>query len=342
MISYQATPAITAFLQKCEVHLNDNRKNAFFNMKVTLHNQLRVQTRLAEAGFHEFLQAKSLWPSLLISTDEYTFNPYYRNVPLQSHVKCGVEATNMRFESHRLFNANSIIDDPMRALNDSMQLRALDKPLDTRVLLKNNAVWMMNTPSESNTIDPIANKVRGRVLTFGLGIGYFVYMAMLNPDVTSIDVVELDENVITYFNTAIFPYLPHTCPVTIHHGDALKWMKQQASTYDHVFVDTYQNENDGLFWWLKGCELLPQSYEHCHYWIEDSITQRMRVAMFACLVNHSFKRYDTLTRQCMMKVFAAYRHQPITFTSVEDIQAWLYDHHLYRILAATPTTTFQK
>lgn len=336
MISYQASEAISAYVKQCELNLHDEQKNTFFNLKVHVQTQTQMQTRMAAAGFHEFLQPKSLWPSLFISTDHYKLNPYYQHVPLQSHEKCGVAATKMRFESHRLFNANGIIDDPLRALNDSMQLRALDKPLDTRILMKDNEVWMMNTPSESNTIDPIAAKVHGRVLTFGLGIGYFVYMAMLNPHVTAIDVVEVDLNVITYFNAVIRPYLPQTCALTIHHGDAEVWMRQHAHAFDHVFVDTYQNENDGMLWWLKGCELLTQPYDHTHYWIEDSISQRMRIAMFACLVNHNPKRYDKLTRQCITKVRAYYRHRPITFVQVSEIQAWLYDHRLYRLLAATP------
>lgn len=336
MIKLASTKEINAFCTLCEQHIYNDKKNAFLNRKISTSSERHIQSLMAKAGFHEFSEAPSLWPSLFLSTDEYKENLYYKHIPLCSSDHHHIEATTMTFESHRLFNLSSVIDDPHRSLNDSMILRALDKPLTTRVLLKNNEVWMMNVPSESKTIDPIAAKVKGRVLTLGLGIGYFIYMAMHNPRVTSIDVVELDLNVIDYFDTYIRPHFPQTIPITVHHGDAKTWIKQHSHQYDHVFIDTYQNENDGCEWWLLGCESISLPYDCVHYWIESSLSQRMRIAMFAYLRRHNKNNYDHLTQVCIEKVSMYYRTHDCVLNNVNEVKSWLYNHDLYRTIASTP------
>lgn len=335
MIKIEQTSENIAFLKECQLNILNDQKNTFLNRKVSLGTHSMMQEKMAKAGFHEFIGDKAHWPSLFYATDEFKLNPYFQAVPFQSSLTHGVQVNTMTFVSHRLFNLLSVVDDPYHALNDSMVLRALDKPLTTNILMKANEVWMMNVPSESMTIDPIAQKVSGRVLTFGLGIGYFVFMASLNPNVTSIDVVENDRDVIAYFKEYLLPYFPNKVRINIHHDDALVWMKKPLHDYDHIFVDTYQNEQDGFYWWIKGCEFIKKDYPHVHYWIEPSITRIMRVALLAVLSNQK-GRFDPMTRQCIEKIRAYYHTHDLICHHVSDLKKVLYDHQLYRTIASTP------
>jgi hypothetical protein len=335
MIKIEQTPENIAFLKECQQNILNDNKNTFLNRKVTLSTHSMIQEKMAKAGFHEFIGDKAHWPSLFYSTDDFKLNPYFQAVPFQTSLTHGVQVNTMTFVSHRLFNLLSVIDDPHRSLNDSMVLRALDKPLTTNILMKANEVWMMNVPSESMTIDPIANLVSGKVLTLGLGIGYFVFMASLNPNVTSIDVVENDDHVIAYFKEYLLPYFPKKVNIHIHHDDAKSWMKKSLEDYDHIFVDTYQNEQDGFYWWIKGCEHIKKEHSHVHYWIESSISRMMRVALVAVLSNQK-GRFDKMTQQCIDKIRAYYQTHDLICHDVSELKKVLYDHQLYRHIASTP------
>jgi hypothetical protein len=335
MIKIEQSPENIAFLKECQVNILSESKNTFLNRKVTLNTQLSTQEKMAKAGFHEFIGDKSTWPSLFLSTEAFKLNPYYQAIPLAASLTHGVSIQQMTFVSNRLFNVESVIDDPARSLNDSMVLRALDQPLTTNILMRHGQVWMMNVPSESLTIDPIARAVSGKVLTFGLGIGYFAFMASLNIKVTSIDIIEQDQDVINYFNELILPYFPQASKISVHQGDAIEWMKKPLNEYDHIFVDTYQNEADGFDWWIKGCEHIKKEQEMLHYWIEPSITRIMRVAMVAVFSNQK-GRFDKMTQRCIEKIRAYYQTHDLNCKNVDDIKEVLYDHRLYRKIASTP------
>jgi hypothetical protein len=118
--------------------------------------------------------------------------------------------------ANQLFNVSGIIFDQQRELNDWMQLRALDQPYPAAVLWQGDEVWMLDAPSESFTIDPYALKAKGNVLTFGLGIGYFTFMALLNPAVQSVTIVEKSASVIAMFKDYILPQFPQRDKVKIH------------------------------------------------------------------------------------------------------------------------------
>jgi hypothetical protein len=336
MISIEFNNDIKAYLNQCQYNLKKQNKDTFLNKSVVLKTQASVQKMMAKAGFHEFRGEPKTWPSLFISTQSFKNNLYYKTIPLKSSAEHHVEVSSMMFEANKLFNLLSIVDDPDLALNDSMVLRALDQPLNTRVLMKDKEIWMMNVPSESMTIDPIANLVSKKVLTFGLGIGYFVFMALQNKNVETIDIVENDMRVIEYFNAIIKPYFPHQEKITIHHGNALDWMSKDLSTYDHLFIDTYQNDEDGLYWWLQGCERIKGlSYSQVHYWIESSITSIMRQCILDVLLNQHHQ-YQGLVQRCMLKTRAYFNMNDIHIESVEACKKLLYNHELYRKIAATP------
>ena len=70
---------------------------------------------------------------------------------------------------------DEIQDDKDKELKDYMTLRAYRDNVEIPFLKQKDKEWMMASISEFRTNDPYAKMAHGKVLTFGLGIGYFVY-----------------------------------------------------------------------------------------------------------------------------------------------------------------------
>lgn len=67
---------------------------------------------------------------------------------------------------------------------------------------------MSVTPNEIETMRAPIARAHGRVLTFGLGIGYFAFMAASKADVESVTVVEREAAVIRLFTRLLLPQFP--------------------------------------------------------------------------------------------------------------------------------------
>jgi hypothetical protein len=88
-------------------------------------------------------------------------------------------------------------------------------------LLRHGQVWMSDVPDEKRDHYPAlhaARKFGGRCLVNGLGLGMVVKAMLDLPNVTHVDVVELDPDVITLAGPAFDRYGSR---VTIHQDDVL-------------------------------------------------------------------------------------------------------------------------
>jgi len=74
-------------------------------------------------------------------------------------------------------------------------------------------LWMSDTPSEILDTLPFVWGASGRVVVLGLGLGMIPRLLAARPEVASVDVVEVDADVIAL--TA-----PNDPKVTVHHADA--------------------------------------------------------------------------------------------------------------------------
>ena len=87
-------------------------------------------------------------------------------------------------------------------------------------LCKGKAVWMSNTPMEQGTNRDFLRHAYGDTFLAGLGIGMLVLPLLKAPEVTSLHVVELEEDVIKIFMEAASGL--DLSKLTVHHGDAFK------------------------------------------------------------------------------------------------------------------------
>ena len=137
---------------------------------------------------------------------------------------------------------------------------------------EDDRVWMTVTPNEINTIRPAAEAAHGRVLTLGLGLGYFAFHALLNPRVERVTAVERSSDAIRLFRERLLPAFPRPERLTILQADAFAAAPAlyQSGQYDFVFADLWHDAADGLPMYerLKRMEVPGPEYR---YWIEKTL-----------------------------------------------------------------------
>ena len=159
------------------------------------------------------------------------------------------------------------------------QLGYFDVEFPFPAILENGIEWMTITPNEVETMrEPIA-KCRGRVLTLGLGLGYFAFHASEKPEVERVVVVERSRDVIEIFKTYLLPQFPNGKKIEIVEDDAFQYMQKEMprGKFDYVFADLWHDASDGLEMYrkLKQYEILAPKTKF-DYWIEPSLLSFLR------------------------------------------------------------------
>ena len=217
----------------------------------------------------------------VLNPKRYTENKYYRNIKIPSIKDGNWELKWETYPAYRAFIADDmILKDNFREIPP---LGFFPEEFRFPAVLEDGNEWMTLTPVDLDTSEEAIEKSRGRVLTLGLGLGYFTYMASEKDEVESVTVVELSEDVIRLFKKHILPQFPNRDKVRIIHADAIKFVEEgmQGEKYDFVFADTWRDSSDGEPMWerIKRCE---KSYPDTEfsYWIENHIISRKRALMY--------------------------------------------------------------
>ena len=206
-----------------------------------------------------------------LNTSDYTSNPYYKNILVE-----GTKFNNweIKYESYKPYEAfiyNDLI------INGDIEIPCVGyfkEEFKYLAVLENNNEWMMITPNEINTMQGVIDSVSGNVVTLGLGLGYFAYMASLKDDVKSITVVERDKNVIELFSKVILPRFEHKDKIKIVNEDAFEFAKRD-NNFDYAFVDLWHDVSDGVNLYLKMKKLEKNNTKY-FYWIEKSIISKLK------------------------------------------------------------------
>lgn len=164
-------------------------------------------------------------------------------------------------------------------------------------LAQNDEVWMSIIPNEINThITPISH-AHGDVVTFGLGMGYFVFHAIKKDEVKTLTIIEKDKKIIDFFNQFILPQLPQKDKIKIVCADAYSYIKD-THHFDYAYVDLWHNPNDGLPFYIafKNAE---RNFPNCQfdYWLETSILSLYR----RCLLTVIEEQLDNTLETAYLK-----------------------------------------
>lgn len=324
------------FFAACRNNLQTENKNQFLDKKVTAGNERYLQKQMAECGFAEFMGPEDQWPSLFLSAKQWQNTPYHRTIHL-SDIKSDAFSYEMdQIDGHRLFNACAIQKDPKRELNDWMKLRAMDQDCDCIALFQNDEDWMLDSPSEALTNDPAAEMASGSVCTFGLGIGYYLFMAMHNPDVTSITVVERSREVIELFEKSILPQFDVRKPLKLICGDAFDFFNEAfLSSFDTVYVDIWQSSDDGLECMTRLLEQYLPPYESTSFWIEDSCLETVWTIVYLYLESCYTGVKPAIAEQyqpLLHKTELYFSTLNETVDSIDRLKDLIYDNRILRTI----------
>lgn len=219
-----------------------------------------------------------LTPSVrMMDASRYTENPYYKNVKIKNVVDGNWE---LRLESYAPYRA--VIAGDMIMGEDYREVPPLGffaERFDFPAVLEGGNEWMTLTPVDLDTCDEAIAAAHGRVLTFGLGLGYYAYMVARKEEVESITVVEKSPDVIRLFEKHILPYFDHPEKLRIICADAFEYaeFEMPSENYDFAFVDTWRDASDGapMYEKMRALEhLSPRT--RFEYWIENFLVSRLR------------------------------------------------------------------
>lgn len=227
----------------------------------------------------------------------YRDNPYFKNIRIPQ-VKFGRwELTYQEYAPYEAF-----IYQDIKLYPDSREVPILgyfSESFRYPSVMEDGHEWMSIKPSELETLKLSIEKAHGRVITFGLGLGYYTYMVSLKPEVTSITVVERSEEVINLFNTYILPQFEHPEKVHIIQSDAYGYMDREMlpGMYDYVLADLWHDVSDGLDLYLKfkkrECRFPNTEFD---YWAEESLLSAVRWELFDLILATSHTEEEALHR----------------------------------------------
>ena len=235
-----------------------------------------------------------LTPSVkVLSTEKYENNPYYKNIKVD-----GIKGGNWEFKRELYPAYRAFIRDDMMIFEGFREVPPLgmfDEDFDFPAVLEGGNEWMTLTPVDLDTCEEAINAARGRVITFGLGLGYYAYMVSEKPEVESITVVEKSEEVIRLFTDYILPQFPNRNKVKIVCADAFEYAENvmPSEHFDLAFVDTWRDASDGepMYKRMKKLEKLNTPTPFM-YWIENFLISRARALKFEDLLAKITKGTD--------------------------------------------------
>lgn len=244
-------------------------------------------------------------PSIrILDAKKYENNPYYKNIKLDDLTEGRWEIRN---ESYKPYQA--VICDDMIIRDDFSEIPPLGYFPDGfsfPAILEDGNEWMTLTPVDIDTCDEAIEAAKGKVLTYGLGLGYFSYMASEKDTVDTVTVVEISEEAIRLFNKHILPQMPNGHKIKIVHSDAIEYAREvmPEEHFDFVFVDTWRDSSDGTPMYKK---MKPYEKENpgteFSYWVENFLRSGWRAELYSELIEeYECGRLDTEYEKYVEKI----------------------------------------
>ena len=252
---------VTSLAADCALPLNDAYM-ALLAAHCGLDTSLPEDARLYRGYFPQMVRQHD--PAV------YEADAYFQAVKPLVGANAAIDLVYERIEPMELFVADDFrMDGEGRILP---QLGWFDRSFEFPAIREDGRVWMTVTPNEINTIQPAVRQSRGKVLTYGLGLGYYAFHCLLKDEVESVTVVERNPAVIDMFRKHLLPFFPRREALHIVQADAFDYAANVMSGegFDTVFTDLWHDVADGLplYHRMKALEVPGPRYL---YWIEKTL-----------------------------------------------------------------------
>lgn len=203
---------------------------------------------------------------------DFENDAYYQNIRIKPGKSGKWEYRQMKLKPCEAFVCNDfLVTKDMRMIP---QLGFFMREFTYPAVLEGGREWMTLMPNETVTTRPALERAHGRVLTFGLGLGYFAYMAARKSEVESVTVVDIGADAIALFEQNLLPQMECREKIKVVHADAFAYAEEHypKSEFDFVFADIWHDVSDGKDMYLrfKSMEKLAPDMEYT-YWLEESI-----------------------------------------------------------------------
>ena len=216
-----------------------------------------------------------------LDPEKYENDPYFKNIKISTKQIGNCSLGYETYEPYESFVCNESIC--VGDFTEIPQIGFFDRKFSFPAVFENGVEWMAIKPNEIETMREHIEKAHGNVITFGLGLGYFTYMASEKENVSSVTVIEQNENVISLFENNILPKFSHPEKIRIIKYDAFDYVKEKmgGEVYDFAFVDLWHDVSDGteMYIKMKKSEHFAPKTEFS-YWIERSILLFIRWKLF--------------------------------------------------------------
>lgn len=252
---------VTALAADCALPLNDAYM-ALLAAHCGLDTSLPEDARLYRGYFPQMVRQHD--PAV------YEADAYFQAVKPLVGANAAIDLVYERLEPMELFVADDFrVDSEGRVLP---QLGWFDRSFEFPAIREDGRVWMTVTPNEINTIQPAVRESLGKVLTYGLGLGYYAFHCLLKANVESVTVVERNPAVIDMFRRHLLPFFPRQEALHIVQADAFDYAAtvMPHEGFDTVFTDLWHDVADGLplYQQMKALEVPGPRYL---YWIEQTL-----------------------------------------------------------------------
>lgn len=182
----------------------------------------------------------------LLKNKDYENNPYLKNIKIPTKKLGKWELCYKTYVPYQAF----VFDDPKITRDGKIipQIGFFEKEFSYPAVLESGTEWMLITPNEINTMRAPISGAHGKVLTYGLGLGYFAYMVSEKESVSSVTIIERDKNAISLFRDIILPQMPRKDKINIICDDAFYFAETRLadSDFDFVFADIWHDPSDGV------------------------------------------------------------------------------------------------
>ena len=232
---------------------------------------LGLDTEVSEED--RFIEEHYLVPGLRrLDPAPYLRNPYASSIRFQEKACGDWHFAWQRYEPYELFLRDDLI-----LAGDLRQIPAVGyfaKPYAYPSVLQGGREWMSIKPSEIESSQAAIDAAFGRVVTFGLGLGYFAFMVSEKPEVSAVTVIERDPAVIELFEKVILPQFPNKNKIIVIQSDAFDYLEHRMSfgDVDFVFMDIWHDIADGAALYVRAKQY-ESRFPHTRfsYWIERSL-----------------------------------------------------------------------
>ena len=240
---------------------------------------------------NDFILNNIRWDTKLLNAKDFLANPYLKAINDLTFKEAGWVLTRQNRKAYSLcpydeeyaYGANYAI---------KMALAMFKSDFIYPSICLYDTEWMSLNQHEIRTMEVPIALARGKVLTLGLGLGYYAYMVSLKEEVEEVHIVEMDLELIKLFNKYLLPLFPHPEKIHIHKADAFYFIESiKDKDYDFIFSDLWHDVSDGAPSYLKlKKHFYNFKYTQCSYWIENSIISYLRMSVIDVMkyeYNHS-------------------------------------------------------